>query len=50
MQRPEWKPVMTEMEAALWAQESAYAAIKNIRFKGMQFRQDIGNRGLTRNR
>ncbi len=32
------------------AQESAYAAIKNIRFKGMQFRQDIGNRGLTRNR
>jgi phosphoribosylamine---glycine ligase len=32
------------------AQQSAYAAIKNIRFEGMQFRQDIGNRGLTRNR
>ncbi len=32
------------------AQQSAYTAIKNIRFEGMQFRQDIGNRGLTRHR
>ncbi len=32
------------------AQQRAYQAIKNIHFEGMQFRQDIGNRGLARNR
>ncbi len=32
------------------AQQSAYLAIKEIGFEGMQYRQDIGNRGLTRNR
>ena len=32
------------------AQQGAYLAIKEIGFEGMQYRQDIGNRGLTRNR
>jgi phosphoribosylamine--glycine ligase len=29
------------------AQKSAYAAVAEIRFDGMQFRSDIGHRGLA---
>jgi phosphoribosylamine--glycine ligase len=29
------------------AQRSAYAAVAEIRFAGMQFRTDIGHRALT---
>jgi len=30
------------------ARQRAYAAVEGIRFEGMQYRRDIGNRGLTR--
>ncbi len=31
------------------ARQRAYAAVESIRFEGMQYRRDIGNRGLSRN-